>query len=327
MPAVLERNAALFDSIGDAMGRIKAKATGFFAGIMEGIAPALKSITDSLETIDFTKWGVEIGKVIGILIEAFKEGKLGTMVGLSLMIGFGEAVNFLVGTIGSAQFWKGVGELVLGAFLGIGGALLKIFMTPITYLQAGMDKVVDELFAALGKVPGISKAMGLENYGEAKSFKEHLTDREQNGFFLKDAANASSKMSSDMMASGMANLREGMKPKNVIDTSEWKSTLSDLWGGLSATFEAKRKDLQEASNTLVPVGTNSLQAIGPEAKLQRTNLEIASDRLSKIGLYVGGGAIDLSKRTAAATERMAKSLDKYLPKLVPAGGTTATWEA
>jgi hypothetical protein len=37
--------------------------------------------------------------------------------------------------------------------------------------------------------------------------------------------------------------------------------------------------------------------------------------------------MDLWKRTAAATERMAKSLDKYLPKLVPAGGTTATWEA
>jgi hypothetical protein len=64
-----------------------------------------------------------------------------------------------------------------------------------------------------------------------------------------------------------------------------------------------------------------------EVSIQRTNLEIASDRLSKIGLYVGGGSMDLWKRTAAATERMAKSLDKYLPKLVPAGGTTATWEA
>jgi len=324
MPAVLERNAALFDSIGDAMGRIKSKATGFFAGIMEGIAPALKSITDSLDTIDFTKWGVEIGKVIGILLEAFKEGKLGTLAGLSLKIGFGEAINFLAGTIGSAQFWKGVGQLVLGAFLGIGGALLKIFMTPITYLQAGMDKVVDELFAALAKVPGISKAMGLENYGEAKSFKEHLTDREQNGFFLKDAADESSKMSADMMASGMANLREGMKSKNVIDTSEWKNSLGDIWSGLSETFKAKQEALQEAAKTVVPTGTASLQPVGRD----KTKLEIASDRLAKIGLYVGGGAtIDLARKTAAATERTAKAVEKMVSKMTAGQQVVPVWGA
>jgi hypothetical protein len=60
---------------------------------------------------------------------------------------------------------------------------------------------------------------------------------------------------------------------------------------------------------------------------QRTNVDIASDRFSKIGLYVGGGATDLARKTANATEKMAKTLDKYLPKLVPQGGTTATWGA
>ena len=67
---------------------------------------------------------------------------------------------------------------------------------------------------------------------------------------------------------------------------------------------------------------NASQPIPPKA----TRLDIASDRLSKIGLYMGGpGTVDLARKTATATERMAKTLDKYLPKLVPQGNTVEGW--
>lgn len=323
MPEVLDRNAALFDAIGDAMGRIKAKGTGFFAGILEGAAPALKSVTDSIDGMDFSKWGVAIGKVLGTLTEAFKEGKLGTLAGLSLKIGFAEAVNFLAGTIGSSQFWKGVGQLVLSAFLGIGGALLKIFSAPITLMQAGMDFVMDKLFAALAKVPGINKLLGLENYGPGKTFSEHLADRKKEGTFLGGAANESLKMAGAMLSSGMANIRQGIKSKDVINTAEWKKELTDVWGKLRETSAAGLEKLQkEASKPGIAPGEGLLKPVGRE----KTKLDIASDRLTKIGLYMGGGGgIDMARKTANATERMAKTLDRWLPKLVPETATVSVW--
>jgi hypothetical protein len=87
--------------------------------------------------------------------------------------------------------------------------------------------------------------------------------------------------------------------------------------------QLKKADAQDAADAAAKAKEK-----GPKVEaVPRTNVDIASDRFSKIGLYVGGGATDLARKTANATEKMAKTLDKYLPKLVPQGGTTATWGA
>jgi actin-like ATPase involved in cell morphogenesis len=115
-----------------------------------------------------------------------------------------------------------------------------------------------------------------------------------------------------------------MKSKNVIDTSGWKNSIGDIWSGLGETLAAKQEAIQEAAKTVVPAGTAALQA-GPAA-LPKTKLEIASDRLSKIGLYVGGGAtIDLARKTATATERTAKAVEKMVQKLSGGQQVVPVW--
>lgn len=334
MPDVLQRNAALFDSIGDSIGQMKTKLQGFWAGVLEGIAPALKSITDSVNGVDFAAWGVKIGEAIGTLIQVFQDGRIGEMLGLSLKIGIGTAINYISGTLGNSSFWTGVGQLALAGFLGIGGALIKIFMTPLTYLQAGMDKFVDELMSKEGRVGQVFRAMfptlglaadalGYGNNGKAKSLAEHLSDREQNGFFLKTAADDALKLSGEMASKGMANLMTGVKMGNVIDTSKSKNDLAALWDGAKATFDAKKTALQTAAAPQTIGGQTALAL--PSGKL-----DVSGDRLSRIGGLVGGGggpALDHARRTAVATERTTRLMQTLIDNVSNLGaGGGATWQ-
>ena len=324
MPDVLQRNAALFDSIGDTIGQMKTKLQGFWAGILEGMSPALKSITDSMNSVDFTAWGVKIGTAIGTIIQIFKDGQIGTMLGLSLKIGIGMAVNYISGTLGNSTFWKGIAQLQLAQYVGLGGVLLKVFMTPLTYLQAATDKWFDDLFAKLGKIPGVGKMLGLDTYGPAKSFNEHLADREKNGFFLKDAADAAYNSGGQLMADGLANIKNGIRANDVVDVSEWKQELGGLWDAARSKFEANRDALQTNASAPQNAGGQAALALPSGGKLD-TN----ADRLARIGGFVGGGggpALDHARRTAAATERTSRLMQRMI-EIAEHGNSagTAVW--
>ena len=332
LPDVMERNAALFDQLGDGIGHIKTKVSGLFAGLSEGIAPALDLLRQGVESLDLVGVGQKIGNVVAVAIEAFREGRFSELVGLSLKVGFKEGINFLISAVaqvgagliallGNAATWKGVGLLVLGAFEGIGGALLKIFMEPLTYLQAGMDKVVGELFEALGKIPGVRQALGLEGF-QAASYDQYLKERREGGFYLKDAAEESLRLAEHHMADGAAALKHGVagaaeimanvEPIEVFDAQADKARLGELFGELSTKVEEQRRALQEAAAVPAPATTGA--ALGDLGRADRGRAaEILSDRLARVGGFVGGaGGVshDLARRTSAATERTAKAVEQ-----------------
>lgn len=60
----MEKNAASFDSLGDSLDAIGLRATQLFAGVAEEIAPALQHLADSINEIDLTQAGREIGALI-----------------------------------------------------------------------------------------------------------------------------------------------------------------------------------------------------------------------------------------------------------------------
>lgn len=349
MPDILDKNARLFDEIGDAVGRVKTKITGFWAGVLEGMAPALKGISDSLDTIDFAAMGKKAGEFIATLITAFKEGKLGEIVALSLKIGFSDAANFLAGAIGSANFWTGIAQIALAAFMGIGSALLKVFMGPITYLQAGMDMVfanmgttlskvligaISPLVAILdtmfgGKISGMMKE-AIEKIGvkdQGLTWDAALKAAQTQPFFLKTAAEESGKMSSEMMAKGLANVGD-FKSANIFGDPADRANLEELWASMSEKSKATLAAVQDAANKTAPLGTESLAAPeGKAKKIQETKLDVATDRWAKLGLFIGGNSpqLDHSKRTAAATEKTAHLLDVIKDKLTTPNTQTLAW--
>jgi hypothetical protein len=89
----------------------------------------------------------------------------------------------------------------------------------------------------------------------------------------------------------------------------------DLYGAHSKAVEknqiAKASDKLDKSSDLPP----------------STKMDIASDRLSKIGGYVGGGVQNLAQKTAAATERTAKATEKMLQKLSLSQRYETAWGA
>lgn len=93
--SLFQRNAAAFDKIGDTLGSIKLKTQGLFAGIAEGAAPAIQSLLDAVNSIDFERIGKSVGNLFTAIPEAFKQGRIDELVSLSLIVGFEKAVNFL----------------------------------------------------------------------------------------------------------------------------------------------------------------------------------------------------------------------------------------
>ncbi|HTJ78540.1 MAG TPA: hypothetical protein VL357_06050 [Rariglobus sp.] len=355
---IYQRNAKIFSEIVLLQGQIKNKAKGLFAGMAEGAAPAVKAILTEIKKIDLTSIGVQIGTIFKAVTEAFKEGKLSNLIALSLKVGFSEGANaisqvftgmaaglgslldtlpgYIMGslhTLIDPDFWKGIGKLALGGFESIGGALLNLFMKPITYLQAGMDTVVGMLMEGLGKIPKVGKMLGLDGF-KAGTFKENLDDRKKNGFFLKDAANESAENGARNVLDGVdlinkstkgyrdaavklvesfvSSFKDGFKDGKVLDTTEMRAALVKMVDGLAAKLpgEAAAKKENDTGGGLLGVGKAGT---------------IDADRLAKIGGFIGGAggpALDFARRTAVGVEKTATGILQML-KLPALNITTA----
>jgi hypothetical protein len=311
MPEVMARNAASFDMIGDMIGQIKTKTVGLWAGVLEGMAPALASMTEALNGIDLAGLGVKIGNVIGILIEAFKSGQIGELLWLSLKIGFNTLINYLVGTLGNGNFWKGIGMIIIGALTGLGGLLLKIFLTPLAYLQAAYDKWIGTVFEVIGKIPGLGKALGMDGF-KAKSYDEYVKENKE-GSFLKTASEESMKFAGDMLVDGAKAIASSVRDGQLVNTDADKNALGGLVAGLQEKVDASKAKLAEKAGGAAPLPGVAAALAAPTKDLKAAK-EANVDRFAKIGWFVGAGgnnaSINYSRRTAGNTDRMVALLGK-----------------
>lgn len=179
MPYVMARSAEMFDKFGDAMSMAKAKMTGFWAGILLGMKPALDAATKFMASFDFAKAGVKIGAFIRVLQLAFTEGKLGDLVFLGLQIGFIKALNIMINGVvflgktikdvliasfnilTNLDFWSGIADIALGALSAIGSGLIEIFNKPVAYLTAVFDKLFDDMFVKLAQAKQGFRILGM----------------------------------------------------------------------------------------------------------------------------------------------------------------------
>lgn len=273
LPGLLDRNANAFDGVSDAVGRIKKKSMGLWAGIAEGALPAATAITESLDGIDLTSIGQKIGEVIGTVVEMFRTAPLGQLLKDGLMIGLGEAVN-------------GIASL----FVWLSRELWKALSTPLSYLSAAFGKVIQEMMELIGKIPKVGKMLGLD------------------GFKADTFSNMQGQAKDDL-----AELFDFDARVTLIDVSEEKKRIAELWKGAGDDYKLRLGTIQTGANAAAGSGGGIGQlAVEPkEIKTESSGSGIPTDALARIGIMTGGGGqmASIATRQLSIAEKAAGYLE------------------
>jgi len=351
---IMQRNAALFAQISQSLGSLSGKMKGFFVGFADQIGPVLLPLLDKLKTINLVPLGEQIGGVVAKLASAFQSGGLGVIVALSLKAGFAEAANYFIGAMQtslhilaevvdrtfSKDFWSGIVDGFTGVGQSITAVLIEAFRTPIIYLQSSVEQI-------MGKWERLRSAMRIY-YADDKD-KERVTKeesarldaigmrkpesiadiakrhaQEQIQFGLGDGMTAEElkKSGADYIKSSIQKLQQPLADMGAIITKEIANfkpgTLFDA-SKILAELQAKLNSIQEAAKTTTSKTANN--GADGSAKIDLPHPQaVISDRLSKMGLFIGGGG-PAGQRYDQNTANNTKSL------LTEAKKQTELWKA
>lgn len=165
--AVFGRNAAAFETFDTTLGRIKGRVSGLFAGVAEGLVPALQRAADASKKINFVGIGQDIGHIIRVLYEAFSDGTLSKLIGLTIETGF---------KIGLQGVYPLMEEL--------GHVLLVSLEKPLIYLQSRMEHFIQELMAGPFLNDKLNKALGFQGSDFVDPFSKIYARNLKNGLEL-----------------------------------------------------------------------------------------------------------------------------------------------
>ncbi len=147
LPALLARNAPLFDEIADSIERIQKIPRNFFVGVFDQLAPLLKRVTDAIESIDFAKLGQKFGAFVNVALDFWKAGKFDEFISLTFQAGIEVAQGAFANFFTSIQ--TGLGNLFSAG--NIGNLLLRLLL----YTSRGIVTTLSDLlgYASLVVTP------------------------------------------------------------------------------------------------------------------------------------------------------------------------------
>lgn len=157
---LMKENAGVFDRVTDVLGTAAAKMQGLFVGMASNIAPMLMDAVNAFNSIDLSGIGQQLGAAVAIVLEAFSEGKLGTLALESLKYAFTWVVNFASSAL--AAVFAGLTQSVIERFKlltnadywgGMLTSLVGIAQKFISTIASGIAGILDQ-WATL---PGIGE--------------------------------------------------------------------------------------------------------------------------------------------------------------------------
>jgi hypothetical protein len=275
--AIFQENSASFAKIMIMMDQIKAKGMVLFAGIASGLAPAMLKIEELLNGIDLSGIGKELGKYLTAIVQAFSEGSLSLLISETLRVGFDGGIATL-----PAMFER------------LGGILLNVFKTPLTYLAAGIAWVLERAALFASRIPGVGKALFPSGLGDApaESFDTIRKNISGEGYYDKLVSDADED-SAKRMTEALSKLKDiGAPLRSMIDS----------------LVSRARKDLPKAEDITK----------GGAANLPNTGYKPEFTQLEKMGFVMSGlGGADYASRTATATERIANLMETFIDTASP----------
>lgn len=341
---LLGKNAERFAAVSRSLESISGKFRGFFIGVASEILPKLEAIMDIISGIHLEemgrKFGESLSSSLNILVNAFKQGKLGELLGLSLQIGLETAANYALGLFSSiiSSLSHIVDRLFREDFLSsfvvglaglgdnISATLIEAFKTPLAYLQAGFETAAAKLAEFIRPVvQPIADLLGVKlnqsNEGElGLTFDQRFErDKKENSGFatglaaegnqLIDESGAGLKNTASDIWSILVKDLHDFQPSDLFNTKDLIKQFEDLADVLDVPIEGVRKLAEESEKT------SGLGDLVEKRKSGSSRVE--ADRFTRLGLFTGGGsngAIDFARRTADNTQKMAQHLATLVSK-------------
>jgi len=338
--AILERDAALFTRVTNQFEAIGVKTQGIFLGMAGPIASSLEPLLDSIKKIDAIDIGKKIGSQVTVLTAAIGQGKFSDLMQKELDVVGMYGSNVMTGIVNSfVDGFAAAGKNITATLLDAFKSPIAWFQARVEATASLMDPKSPEQLSAVAARPLLESQQDayedqlkeasskgdnagvLSAQAKLKPVMEALNNiakvltggsvEERYQRILKDGvkiATASGIESSD-------DLRAAARDQSAKASQTFGDTVA---GGKDAPYSADKianaksdRDsfAKSITDAIKPVmsgeeketpGTKSLE--GWKAEKQAAIKPMDSDRLAKIGGFVGGSgpANDHARRTADA---------------------------
>ncbi len=335
--AIMDQNASIFDRVSDLINASSNKLQGVFVGMAESIAPAILPLLEQFNAMDFTALGQQIGSAAAMFIQAMTDGSIWSIMGDSIRIALGNAVNFLFrslsgvfgaiarlipeivqnavtlfGIVTQPDFWKGMLSALIGAAQAFGAALLGI---------------VAKALSLFSKIPGLGEKLKGPLEAVTQAGQNLQAGADKNLTSGGDALAPFFAQARDRMSASLGALASGFQESfagagDLVDLSGVQSNLDGTFARLGDTVESLKTQAQAALPA--PNAPGGLQAafgaLNEAETGKATNQPLFASSLAKIG---GGGAVagapallDESRKQTLFLKRIADGIGRLAPQPV-----------
>jgi len=258
-----QKNARSFEVFTDSLNVAREEVQLIFAGLATGIMPLLQKTVDLVKQVDWVRIGEAIGSVTRNIIGTIADGGL---------------MDLIVDVFTTA--FQTVVALAPGIFAKLGTLILKILETPLTYFQAGLDYIIDQMI----NNPKVKLAVGVatQNAGliyqgihgvnNAQSFEELLAERKARGLEFSFGTGAFN--TDDMDAAASEALAAG------------RSKMADLWSAFLERLKQRAPEMAAPIQALEHAGSRSAD-LGTAARAGGSRKTDATS-LEKLGFVFNG---------------------------------------
>lgn len=314
----------------------------FGTPIVDAIKPFLDAAIGTTETLTqkAAEFGQRVGEVIGFIAAAFQSGQMTSIIQDSFVIAFKESINFLWKTLRAtisaagqsiaeyfrhavvifevlttADFWKGMGNAIVGVFLGA-----------ISFLQKGLGEALEiarPLAELFGKGDTITRAQ--DTLSESAS----ILDEEASKRFesAADPLGAAMEKNAQSLILAGENVARRFQDQfaataDVLDASANRAGLDESFAKIRRMMEENAPKPEDAPAAAIAAAAEESTAEEAAAeKAASASRSAATDRLRQIGGFVGGGINASRDRVAERTEQWTRKTAEAVEKLVTATRT------
>jgi hypothetical protein len=295
---LLEKNAAVFDRLDDAITRVGPKINEFFVGFDSENAANIERIAAVMEKLNLTQAGVDAGTIVATFTQSIANGQFGNMLWLSMQIAAGKFSNAI---IGGALFmgrvlWETISAIVSpSTWQSLGNVLMSF----VNSFNATLLQGIATLLRQSEKIPKIGKYFsGAANGAEslAADYAATAAAQSNSGF------SGFGKIFPDIVKKAFESYGWG----EVFDVSGLDSQLQELTDSIYAGVVDANKKAQDANN--LDKKNGNYEALTSKAS-------IVADSFAKVG---GGGTssflgvLDVNRQQLQAQNQTNRLLEQYL---------------
>jgi len=290
LPALMDRNAAAFDTISDRIGSIKQKSMGFWAGFAEGVLPVADYISEVMDSIDLTGIGREFSASIMTVFEMIKGEGIGFVLYTGITSAFQRSVDY-----GLQAFKHLTNYIITGVVSPMSSAFSMLFDEILLPRRETKELLTEYLGAAInastlhiGDLGG--KFVASERAKIDEMFKQGDPNQYNRDSF-EDGINKAKEFYSGYLSTPMPEIFG----KNTADQQNWGT----MWDKYREIAEGRITDVQKKAREFKPFGETG--ATTPEYSVkEQKSVDVKSDALAKVGGFLGGfnimgGMLQLAK--------------------------------